>query len=154
MIDKQALIRFVEKELEGTPMFLVDVEVTPDNSVTVEIDSDTAVDIDRCVELSRSIEQAFDREADDYDLEVGSCGITSPFKVLRQYKKNIGRDVEVLTRDGKKYKGLLRDAGDDSFTVTVREKVKPEGAKRPVQADVDRSFGYDDVEYTKYLLKF
>ncbi len=154
MIDKKALTEFIEKKLEGADLFLVDVEVSPANEIRVEIDSDTGVDIDRCVELTRDIEQEFDRDTEDYELEVGSAGLTSPFKVKRQYEKNIGREVEVLSADGKKYKGLLRQVGPDSFTIVCEEKVKPEGAKRPVIEKVEHTFGYDGVKYTKYLLQF
>lgn len=154
MIDKKALTEFIEKKLEGADLFLVDVVVSPANEIRVEIDSDTGVDIDRCVELTRDIEQEFDRDTEDYELEVGSAGLTSPFKVKRQYEKNIGREVEVLSADGKKYKGLLRQVGPDSFTIVCEEKVKPEGAKRPVIEKVEHTFGYDGVKYTKYLLQF
>jgi len=154
MIDKTALTAFIEKQLENTDLYIVDIEVTPANEITVVIDSDTSVDIDRCVELTREIEQEFDRGDEDYELEVGSAGLTSPFKVKRQYDKNIGHDVEVLTKDGKKYKGLLRSAGSDNFSILCDEKIKHEGSKRPVVEKVEHTFRYDDVKYTKYLLQF
>ncbi len=154
MIDKTALTAFIEGRLENTDLYLVDVEVTPANEIRVEIDSDASVDIDRCVELTREIEQEFDRDVEDYELEVGSAGLTSPFKVLRQYEKNIGNEVEVLAADGRKYRGMLREAGPETFTVVCEEKRKPEGAKRPVVEKVERIFAYGDVKYTKYLLQF
>lgn len=154
MIDKTALTAFIEGRLENTDLYLVDVEVTPANEIRVEIDSDASVDIDRCVELTREIEQEFDRDVEDYELEVGSAGLTSPFKVLRQYEKNIGNEVEVLAADGRKYRGTLREAGPETFTVVCEEKRKPEGAKRPVVEKVERIFAYGDVKYTKYLLQF
>lgn len=154
MIDKQALTEFIESRLDGTDLYLVDLKVSKDNNIVVEIDSDTSVDIDRCVELSREIESAFNRDEEDYELEVGSCGLTSPLKVARQYKKYIGNEVEVLAADGKKYKGLLREAGADSFTIICDEKVKKEGAKRPVVEQVAHTFPYAEVKYTKYLLQF
>lgn len=154
MIDKKALTEFIEGQLGGTDLFLVDVGITPDNVIRVEVDSDSRVDIDECVKLTREIENAFSRDEEDYELEVGSAGITSPFKVKRQYVKYIGNEVEVLAKDGKKYKGMLRDAGDSTFTIESEEKVKPEGAKRPVLEKVERTFPYEDVKYTKYLLQF
>lgn len=154
MIDKKALTEFIESRLADMGLFLVDVEVSPSNEIKVEVDSMTAVDIDECVDLSRQIEQAFDREVEDYELEVGSAGITSPFKVKRQYEKNIGKEVEVLAADGKKYKGMLLRAGDSDFTVAVVEKVKTEGSKRPVATTVEHTFDYNDVKQTKYLLQF
>lgn len=154
MIDKTVLAEFINKQLEGTDLYLVDLSVSGQNEITVEIDSDTSVDIDRCVELTREIEGEFSRDEEDYELEVGSSGLTTPFKVKRQYDKNIGNDVEVLAKDGKKYKGLLRRADDDSFTIVSEEKVKHEGSKRPVLEKVERTFRYDEVKYTKYLLQF
>lgn len=154
MIDRQALTEFIESRLEGTDMFLVEVKVTPSNEITVEIDSDTRVDIDECVALTRAIEEAFDREEEDYELEVGSAGLTSPLKKVRQYAKYVGQEVEVLAADGKKYKGMLRNVDPYAFTIVSSEKVKEEGSKRPVVRDVERTFAYGDVKYTKYLLQF
>ena len=154
MIDKTALTQFIEDRLKDTDLYLVEVAITPANEIRVEIDSDTSVDIDECVALTRAIEEAFDRDVEDYELEVGSAGLTSPFKVVRQYEKNIGNEVEVLGCDGKKYKGMLREAGPESFTIISEEKIKAEGAKRPVLENVSRTFSYGDVKYTKYLLQF
>lgn len=155
MIDRNLLTEFVEKHLEGTQLFVVDVTVTPDNHITVEIDSrEGGVDIDRCVELTRAIEAEFDRDREDYELEVGSAGLTSPFKVKAQYDKNLGNEVEVLTRDGRKLKGTLTEAGADDFTVEVATKVKREGEKRPSVEMVPTRLRYDEVKYTKYLLNF
>ncbi|MDE5874741.1 MAG: ribosome assembly cofactor RimP [Muribaculaceae bacterium] len=154
MIDKTALSDFIGKELEGSDLFLVEIDITPANEIRVEIDSDTSVDIDRCVDLTRKIEEEFDRDVEDYELEVGSSGLTTPFKVARQYVKNIGNEVEVLTADGRKLKGMLKNADDTGFTIVTEQKVKPEGSKRPVMEKSEITFGYGDVKSTKYLLQF
>lgn len=153
-MEASAIRDFVESYLSGSDLFLVDVRVKPGNVVEVEIDSDSPVSIEECEKLTRAIEAEFDRDKEDYTLEVGSAGITSPFKVKRQYKKYVGREVEVLTKEGKKISGLLTSAGDDTFTVLSKEKVKKEGAKRPVLEEVPHTFGYDEVKQTKYILKF
>ena len=88
MIDKKEIEAFVEEGLTGSDCFVVDVQVKPDNVIVVEIDNEEGVDIDRCVALHRFLESKLDRDVEDYELEVGSAGITSPFKVLGQYKKN------------------------------------------------------------------
>ena len=154
MIDKDLLIATINSGLEGTDMFLVDATVGSDNRIVVEIDSDSSVDIDSCAALSRKVEEVFDRDVEDYELEIGSAGLTSPLRVPRQYLKNIGNQVEVLTRDGRKLKGNLESAYDGGFTITVQKKVKPEGAKRPVMVDEPLTFGYDEIKYTKYLIEF
>lgn len=154
MIDKESLKNFIDKELEGTQYYLVDVKVDGNNVITVEIDSDTNVDIDYCIELTRKIEAAFSRDEEDYELEVGSCGLTSPFRVLRQYQKHIGDEVEMVEKTGKKRKGILKSADPEKFVIEVTEKVKPEGAKRPVLQSSDVEYGYDDVKQVTYVLDF
>ena len=154
MIDKEALEKFVTGELAGTGLFLTDLQVTADNRITVEIDSMENVDIDRCIELTRAIEREFDRDKEDYELEVGSAGLTSPFKVKAQYEKNIGNDVECLTADGRKLHGVLKSADDNGFVLLVEEKVKKEGVKKPVTEEREIPLTYDKVKYTKYDLKF
>ncbi|MDR0429046.1 MAG: ribosome assembly cofactor RimP [Tannerellaceae bacterium] len=154
MIEREKIVRLVEDKLALSDNYLVDVNVKPGNLIIVEIDNDNAVGIDDCVELSRYIESQFDRESEDFELEVGSAGITSPFKVLRQYRKNIGNEVEVLLKSGVKLTGILKAADEKSFTVTIEKQVKPEGAKRKVTVEEDQSYTYDEIKYTKYLIRF
>jgi ribosome maturation factor RimP len=87
-------------------------------------------------------------------LEVGSAGIGQPFKVLQQYINHIGMDVEVLKNDGLKLAGILKDADEEHFTVTISKKVKLEGEKRPKMVDEDVTFAYNEIKYTKYLINF
>lgn len=154
MIDKNVVTRIVEEWLEGKDYFLVDVTVTPDDKIVVEIDHAEGVWIDDCVDLSRYIESKLNREEEDYELEVGSAGIGQPFKVLQQYIIHIGKEVEVLSKDGKKRTGVLTDANEENFTITVQVKVKPEGAKRPKLVEQNVTFVYDEIKYTKYLISF
>ena len=154
MIDRNVVSGIVNEWLEDKDYFLVDVSVSPDDKIVVEIDHAEGVWIDDCVELSRFIESKLDREEEDYELEVGSAGIGQPFKVLQQYLIHIGKEVEVLTREGKKLEGVLKDANEENFTVTIQKKVKLEGAKRPKLVDEDVTYTYNDIKYTKYLISF
>ena len=90
----------------------------------------------------------------DYELEVGSAGLGQPFKVPQQYINFIGKEVEVLDADGRKIKGLLKSVDGTTFVVTVKEKVKVDGKKRPVLQDVDHTYDMNKVKYTKYLISF
>ena len=154
MIDKNVVARIVEEWLEDKSYFLVDVNVSPDDKIVVEIDHAEGVWIDDCVELSRYIESKLSREEEDYELEVGSAGIGQPFKVLQQYVAHVGCEVEVLGKIGKKWTGVLADANEENFTVTVEVKIKPEGAKRPKLVEQNVTFTYDEIKYTKYLISF
>ena len=154
MIDKNIVKNLVDQWLEGKDYFLVDIEISRDNKIVVEIDHADGVWIEDCVELSRFIEDHLDREAEDFELEVGSAGLGQPFKVAQQYVNFVGKEVEVLDADGKKYKGVLKGVDGRDFTVTVQEKVKEEGKKRPQLQDKDYQFSMDTVKYCKYLISF
>lgn len=154
MIDKSVVEKLVNQWLEDKDYFLVDIEISPDDRIVVEIDHADGVWIEDCVQLSRFIEDNLNRDEEDYELEVGSAGLGQPFKVRQQYVNFVGKEVEVLDADGKKYKGLLKEVSGDGFTVSVKEKVKKEGAKRPVIEDVDKVFDMNKVKYTKYLISF
>ncbi len=154
MINKSVVEDLVNRWLEGKDYFLVDVEISPADKIVVEIDHADGVWIEDCVQLSRFIEENLSRDEEDYELEVGSAGLGQPFKVPQQYVNFIGKDVEVLTADGKKLRGVLKAVDGRDFTVTVEEKIKPEGKKRPVLTPVDKSFNMDEVKYTKYLISF
>ena len=154
MTDKNIVKNLVDQWLEGRDYFLVDIEISRDNKIVVEIDHADGVWIEDCVELSRFIEDHLDREAEDFELEVGSAGLGQPFKVAQQYVNFVGKEVEVLDADGKKYKGVLKGVDGRDFTVTVQEKVKEEGKKRPQLQDKDYQFSMDTVKYCKYLISF
>ena len=82
MIDKQLLKDTVEEAIAGTRLFLVDIAVKPGNNIIVELDSVDGIDIDSCVAVTKKIESVFDRDVEDYELEVGSAGLTSPFSAI------------------------------------------------------------------------
>ena len=154
MIDKNAVEKLVDEWLQNKDYFLVGVEISPDDKIVVEIDHADGVWIEDCVELSKYIESHLSRDEEDYELEVGSAGLGQPFKVPQQYINFIGKEVEVLDADGVKVKGQLKSVDGNEFVVTVREKVKVEGKKRPVLQDVDHAYRMDEVKYTKYLISF
>jgi ribosome maturation factor RimP len=154
MIDKNVVRTLVEEWLQDKDYFLVDVMVSPDDKIVVEIDHADGVWIEDCAQLSKFIEDRLSREEEDYELEVGSAGLGQPFKVEQQYHNYIGETVEVLAADGKKVKGILKSVEGRDFVVAVNEKVKVEGKKRPVLMDVDYTFNMDNIKYTKYLISF
>lgn len=153
MIDKKLVESVVNEWLEGKEYFLVDVTVSADDCIVVTIDHAEGVWIEDCAELSRFIESHLDRDAEDYELEVGSAGLGQPFLVRRQYEIHVGEMVETQTKDGHKYQGKLIEVGDDGFTMEVEQKIKPEGAKRPRKELVGMHFTFDEVAYTKYVIK-
>ncbi|MDO9154071.1 MAG: ribosome assembly cofactor RimP [Paludibacter sp.] len=152
------LINFVNQAVEQciseTEYYLVDINITPDNRISVEIDAYDGVSIDFCAELSHYITTQLDRESEDYELQVSSAGLTEPFKVLKQYIKNIGNEVEVLTKAGKKISGILKEANENAFIIEIEKTEKPEGSKRKVIIKEDITFSYQDIKTTKYIIRF
>lgn len=151
MIDKNVVREIVEQWLKDKEYFLVDIEVSTDDRIVVEIDHADGVWIEDCVALSKFVEENLSRDEQDYELEVGSAGLGQPFKVAQQYVNHIGKEVEVLAADGKKTQGILTAVDGTSFTVTTQEKVKIEGKKRPVVEDVEHTFDMKTVKHCKYL---
>jgi ribosome maturation factor RimP len=154
MIDKDFIKSLAKERLRSSDSYPVDISVSPDNLISVEIDNDNGVSIDECVALSRYIEENLDREKEDFELEVGSSGITSPFKIVRQYVKNLGNEVEMLLKNGTKLIGILKNADDHCATITVEKKIKPDGSKRRTTIEEDQTYSYDEIKYTKYLIRF
>ena len=154
MIERKAVCQIVDEWLQGKDYFLVSIDISTDDKIIVEIDHKDGVWIEDCVELSRFIESRLSRDKEDYELEVGSAGIGQPFKVLQQYYNHIGKEVEILTKEGKKITGLLKDADEEKFAVIVEAKQKTEGSKRPKLVKTDLTLRYDEIKYTKYLIRF
>lgn len=154
MIDATRVREIAETQMEGTDLFVVEVRVSPANEIVVTVDSDTQVGIDRCVELSRSIEGALDREQEDFELTVMSAGIGQPLKMLRQYRKLIGRPVEVILKDGGKIVGNLTDASETFIAVEYEERVAVEGKKRKQLVTTRRELSLDEVKSTCEYLDF
>ena len=134
--------------------FLVDIQMCDDDRIVIEIDHADGVWIEDCAELSRFLQEKLGDELGDYELEVGSAGLGQPFKVAQQYVNHVGDEVEVIAADGKKVVGVLKQVDGNQFTVTTQEKQVPEGKKRPVKVDVDKTFSMDEVKSTKYVLNF
>ena len=154
MINKEIIQTLTEEWLQGNEYFLVDVNFAADDRIVIEIDHADGVWIEDCAELSRFLQERLGEELGEYELEVGSAGLGQPFKVAQQYMNHIGDTLEVLQADGKKVQGVLKAVDAPSFTITVQEKQKQEGKKRPVLVDVDKTYQMDEVKYAKYLLAF
>ena len=156
MIDKNVIKTAVEEWLEKGDYYLVDVEMTPDDRIVIEIDHADGVWIEDCADLSRFLQEKLGEELGDYELEVGSAGIGQPFKVVQQYRNHVGKEVEVLQQNGQKVQGVLKEVSEDGaqFVVTVKEKQQVEGKKRPQLVEVDKNFAVGEVKYCKYLLNF
>lgn len=154
MIDTRKIIEVAERNLEGSDMFVVDCTCSPANEIELTIDSDTSVAIDACVTLSRAIEDAFDRDEEDFSLTVMSAGIGSELRTLRQYRKLIGGSVEVLLANGVKLLAKLDAADEEGLTLSYEEKQAVEGKKRKQLVKVTRMYPFTEIKSTREWLDF
>lgn len=150
MIDKVEILDLIREVLDGTDKFLVDLHVSKDNRINVSIDGDNGINIDDCIELSRHIEGNLDREKEDFELNVASAGLESPLKLLRQYKKNVGRSLKVETMDGEVKEGVLMEATDEKIVLKLEltKKQKKEGVSDAFECQ------YEQIKIAKIVIKF
>ncbi len=154
MITASHIQSLVEEKFADTALFVVDVLISSGNHIEVEIDSPTGVTVNDCLLVSRHIEGSLDREAEDFSLEVASPGLDKPLRIVKQYLKNIGREVKVVTTEGVVHSGVLTQADESGFDVTTQQKIKLEGkGKKELVTTVDR-FAYNQVKTTHIIISF
>lgn len=154
MINPEKILNIACEHLGDSELFVVDVKVSSANEIELLIDSDTSVSIDSCIELSKIIEAQIERESEDFELTVASAGIGQPLKVFRQYKKLIGRPVEVVLKSGIKIVGQLKETTPESITIAYLEKVAVEGKKKKETIETTKEFMLCDVKSTVEVLDF
>jgi ribosome maturation factor RimP len=147
MIGNQEIEGIVKEFMKGTGLFIVAVKVSSSNRITVLADKKEGITIDECAAIHRHIEMNFDRDKEDYELQVSSPGLDLPFIVPEQYYKNEGNEVEVVDYEGNKYSGKLRNVTDGGFELESEFKVK--GKSREIR---DISFNFDQVKSTRIVL--
>jgi len=153
MIDKAIIAAIVNEKLTED-QFLVDVTVSSSNVIHVMVDSDSGISINQIVEISRFIEEKLDREVEDFELSVFSAGLSEPFSLVRQYKKNIGTEIEVLLTNGMKLIGLMTKADDQGIDLEVTTKEKAEGSKKKELVTTVHPIVYSEIKEAKKILKF
>jgi len=154
MLKKELIIKLVgEYILENESIFLVDVKLSSSNQIEVLIDSFDGISIKNCISLSRYIESALDRDKCDFSLQVASAGLSEPFKVFQQYKKSIGRDVNVYLKDGKELLGKMLDAKEGEG-ITLEAIIKKKQGKKKTQIIEQQSLSFDQIDKTKVVISF
>lgn len=153
MIAKERIIELTNEKL-SSDQFLVDVTVSSSNVIHVMVDSDGLISINQIVELSRHIESGLDRDEEDFELSVFSAGLTEPFRLVRQYKKNLGKEIEVLLMNGKKLIGLITKADVEAIEMEVMTKFKPAGSKKNELVLEVHQIKYSEIKEAKKIIKF
>jgi ribosome maturation factor RimP len=162
LITKDFISTIIKEYLElNTGLFLVDLSVSNTGKIAVFIDKiDGMIDIEQCVLLSKFIESKLDREVQDFELQVSSAGMTSAFKVKEQYLKNLNKSVKILTYDGKKHEGVLKEVDEDKLVIEYQVKEKIEGRKKKELVTKIESYYFNSdtpdnkIKETKKVISF
>ena len=154
MILKEDIWTLIGDYLEKNSLFPVDITISKENDIEVTIDSFDRVDIENCVAISKIIEQGFNREIEDYSLTVTSAGLDQPFKVFDQYRKFLGKEVEVVLKSGGKQTGVLSKATESEIELTFQKLEKIEGKKKKEKIEVVSSFSLTEIKSTKPFINF
>ncbi len=154
MISASLIRELAEKKLLENESYLVDVTVSASNKIRVAIDNFNGLAIDECVSMSRWIENQLDRDAEDFELEVTSPGLDQPFRVFLQYRKNLGREVEVKLIDGQKLEGKLINADENEIELELKSREKVEGQKGKQNITRQVNLPFEKIKETRIIIKF
>lgn len=149
----EAVERMIEGLLKDDPQyFLVEVKIRPTNNIKVFLDGDNGISIERCITYNRQLYKMIESSglfpADDFSLEVSSPGLDEPLKLMRQYRKNTGRKVEVVLKDGVKTEGVLKQVTESGILV---EETRGKNKKKEI---IEHQFPFDNIKSTKIQIVF
>ena len=154
MITKEKIQLLIDEKLEGTDFFIVDIDISTANKISVEMDGDNGFPISECINFSRQIEGNLDREVEDFSLEVSSPGLNKPFRLTRQYLKNLNKTVLVKSAEGVDVKGLLTYADDTKISVQTSRKERLEKKKKKAEIVEDIEILRENILETKLVIEF
>ena len=135
-------------------IFLVDLKISNDKSIKIILDGDKEVNVKDCIDISRSMEGALDRDQEDFSLEVASAGVGSPLKFPRQYHKNLGRKLEVISTEGLKFEGDLTHVKEDAIELQWKQRETKRIGKGKVTVTKKKTILFDEISQAKVMIKF
>ncbi|MDR0755166.1 MAG: ribosome assembly cofactor RimP [Prevotellaceae bacterium] len=155
MINIEKIKETVERKIAGSDKFIADISISADNKINIVVDSDSGgININDCASISRAVEDVLNRDDEDFELEVASAGLNSPLKLLRQYQKNIDKDIDIVFKNGKKLTAKLKCANAESIDVEYEEKMIVENKKRKQIIIKNETVLLDDVKSVKAVVLF
>lgn len=157
MIQKEIIRKLAQERIDERfpEVFIVDISISSKNSINVDLDKEGSyVSIEECMAVSRNIEHNLDREEQDFELQVSSAGLDKPLRVLKQYIKNIDKEVDVVMKDGVKLSGILKEADDKNITLETTRTEKLEGMKKKETIVEQHVLALAQIKETKIVISF
>ncbi len=151
----QERVRNLLKEAfeENNSLFLISLNISDQNHILVIIDGDEGVSVNDCITVSRKIENNIDREEVDYSLEVASAGVSEPLKLPRQYKKNIGRTLEVTTNSDK-FEGKLVEVDEEGIKLSWEAREPKPVGKGKHTVEKEAKLAFSEIGKAKVVITF
>ena len=152
---KQKIEDLLQQALEErSDLFLIDFTLSLDNAIKVVIDGDNGVLVEDCMFISRAIEHNIDRDEHDFSLEVLSSGATAPLVLPRQYKKHIGRSLEIKTLDKGNVDGELVEVSDKNVVLKWKTREKKPVGKGKITVTKEANISFENIKEAKVKIKF
>ena len=139
---------------EREDLYLIDLKISAADAITVILDGDSGVTLQDCLDASRAIEFNMDREEHDFSLQVMSAGLSEPLVSQRQFRKNIGRDLEILLTDSKEIEGELAKVEEDKITLILKYRAPKEVGKGKVDVVEEKEILYTEIKKALVAVKF
>lgn len=154
MIDKELIKGLIDSYLDQNNLFLVAIESDNENNIEVTIESDNStVELNDCVNLSGIIEKGMDREKEDFSLTVTSAGLDRPLKVLRQFRKYCGKEVDIVMKSGERFCAVIQSAEESGIGISYEKLVRAEGRKKKEKTEVKQFISFQDLKSVKPKIK-
>ncbi len=144
--------QLVREAIKGTALFLVDVKVHQDERVFVEVDRMDGISVDDCVEVNQKLRDLLEEKGENFEVNVASPGLDEPFKVPDQYKKNLGSEVSVMTRNGQRINGILDEVDGEGVRIRTLKKERVKGKKKKETVEREHRFAFEDLKEIKAVV--
>jgi ribosome maturation factor RimP len=152
---KETVKVLLDEALSQKPsMFLIDLVVTEDNKISITLDDDNGVVLQDCMVVSRAIEHELDKDALEYSIDVASAGVSTPLKFIRQYKKNVGRNIKVTTNELDKIEAKLIEADDKKITLEWQSREPKKVGKGKETVNNKKEIAYAEIKEAIVLISF
>lgn len=152
---KKKIERLLEDFLENREdLFLIDLKISANDDVTIILDGDEGVTLQDCLDASRAVEFNMDREAHDFSLQVMSAGLSEPLSMPRQFKKNIGRSLDIFLQNDIRIEGELTKVEEDSITLLLRYRKPKEVGKGKIDVEEEKIIHFQDIKKALVTIKF
>ncbi len=148
MIAEEYIKQLVLKIIDNKGFFIVDIRIKPTNKIFIEIDNYEGININQCAEISREIEKFLNRDHENFELNVSSPGLDKAFKIKEQYKKNIGKELNIQTIDGKNLTGILKKISSNDIIIQKTDSKVMNSKLNEIKVELSK------IKYAKLVLKY